>query len=182
MILDPIPISFEKADWVLTKFGNKISKKAVLCGADKLSVKGKSIVEPRSVLRGDIAKVNIGQSCIVAEKVVLRSPTQLIKGATMVIPMAIGDYVVIESGSVVQAASVGTHVHIGQNCIIGPRVIISNCCKILDGTVIPPGAVLPPFSVFAGTPGVCVGVLPPSYERTIKDFCDTYFRMFATKK
>jgi len=69
MALEPTEITFDKPEWLITKFGNKISKKSVLCAPEKVSVKGKTIVEPRSVLRADMAKINIGQSCIVAEEV-----------------------------------------------------------------------------------------------------------------
>jgi len=181
MALEPKDMTFDKPDWLITKFGNKISKKSVLCAPEKVSVKGKTIVEARSILRADVGRVSIGQSCIVGEEVVLRPPVQKTKAGLVVIPMAIGDYVVIEKGTIIQAASVGSHIHFGQNCTIGQRSIISNCCRLQDGTVIPPGTVVPPFSIYGGNPGVFVGTLPPSYERTMKEFCDTYFKKFSAK-
>lgn len=181
MALEPTDMTFDKPEWLITKFGNKISKKSVLCAAEKVSVKGKTIVEPRSVLRADLAKINIGQSCIVGEEAVLRPCVQKSKAGLVVIPMTIGDYVVIEKGAIIESASVGSHVHFGANCTIGPRTIISNCCRFEDGTVLPPGTVVPPFSHYGGNPGVLLATLPPSYERTMKEFCDTYFKKFNPK-
>lgn len=179
--VEPPTVYFEKSGFVVTKFGNKISKKSVLCGSDKICVRGKTIVEAKSVLRGDLAVVNIGASCIVGERVVIRSPDQRFKGGLVLIPIVIGDYVIIEKDSIVQAASIGSHVHIGKDCIIGKRCIISNCCRILDGTVLTAGTVVPPFSVYGGCPGKCVGSLSESYSKTVKDMSDTYYKHFIKK-
>jgi len=178
---EPPVVLFEKPSFVVTKFGNKISKKSVLCGSSRICVRGKTIVEARSVIRGDLAVVNIGASCVIGEDAVVRSADQNYNGGVVYIPVVIGDYVIVEKGSIVQAANVGSHVHIGKNCVIGKRCVISNCCKILDNTVLPPGTVVPPFSAYGGVPGVLVDSLPESFEKLQKETCDTYYKHFQKK-
>eukprot|EP00455_Lapot_gusevi_P006901 TRINITY_DN12972_c0_g1_i1.p1 TRINITY_DN12972_c0_g1~~TRINITY_DN12972_c0_g1_i1.p1 ORF type:complete len:216 (-),score=30.05 TRINITY_DN12972_c0_g1_i1:220-792(-) len=175
--IEPPVIYFSKADYITTKLGNKISRNSVLCGSDKIVVLGKTMIEAQSVLRGDLSNINIGKSCIIAERVVIRPP-EFFKGQVAYLPVTIGNYVVIERDSVVEAVSIGHCTHIGKNCVIGKRCMLSECCRIMDDTVLAPGTIVPPLCVFAGNPGVFVAKLPESYQETRIEHVNTYYKHF----
>lgn len=175
-------VFYDKKRFITTKLGNKISRKSVLCGSDKICVLGKAVVEAGAVIRGDLAAVEIGKHCIIGENVVLRGPDQLYKGGVVFIPIYIGKHVVIERDSTVQAASVGSHVWVGRGCAIDKRCVIKDCVRILDGTVLAPGTVVPPYTVYGGVPGRMVGRLPESYPRTVEALTTSFYEHFKPAK
>jgi len=176
--MEPADVTYEKKDYVVTKLGNKISKKSVLCGSDRISVFGKTIIEPQAVIRGDLSQVSIGKYCLICERVVLRGADQLFKGGVVALSIQIGDHCIVERDTVVEAQSVGSFVHIGKNCVIGKRCVLKDCVQILDNTVLAPGTVVPPFTVFGGSPGRFVRKLPESFQLSWTEHTKTFYRHF----
>jgi len=172
----------DKTQFVTTKFGNKISKKSVLCGSDKICVRGKTIIEAKAVIRGDLAGVNIGQCCIIGQGAVIRPADQRFRGSVVFIPVNIGDNTIIEADTTVEAAAIGSFVRIGKNCRIGKRAILSDCVQVRDDTVVPPGMVVPPFSILAGAPATIVGKLPEAYQLLATEETVEFFKHFVPAK
>lgn len=88
---------------------------------------GKTIIHSGAVLRGDLAKIKIGilqrnraigKYGVVKEEVVLRPTYKRHKGQLTYCTLDIGDYVYMDSGSIICASKIGSNVFIGKNVII----------------------------------------------------------------
>ncbi|KAG7239493.1 hypothetical protein INR49_028964 [Caranx melampygus] len=99
-------ILYNKAEYIETASGNKVSRQSVLCGSQNIVLNGKTIVMNDCIIRGDLANVRVGRHCVVKSR------------SSGVLPLHIGDHVFIEEDCVVNAAQIGSYVHIGKNCVI----------------------------------------------------------------
>lgn len=133
-------------------------------------------------IRGDLAKVDIGKYCIVTSNATICPYEKKLESGVRHIPITIGDFVLVGKGSQVQAARIGSFVDIGDNCEISKDCMLSDCCRILENTVLAPGTVVPPFAIFGGSPGVMVGRLPGSFQRTMAEFMKDYYNLFASDR
>eukprot|EP00823_Brevimastigomonas_motovehiculus_P005950 TRINITY_DN463_c0_g2_i1.p1 TRINITY_DN463_c0_g2~~TRINITY_DN463_c0_g2_i1.p1 ORF type:complete len:252 (-),score=77.58 TRINITY_DN463_c0_g2_i1:58-813(-) len=176
--MDPQPVFYDKTAFVSTKIGNIISKKAVLHGSDKIYVRGKSIIEPGAVIRGDQASVTICQFCMIGENTILKPSDQGFKGGSTIYPLKIGEYTIIERDCIIEALTIGACVHIGKGCTISKRCILSACCRVEDDSILAPGTVVPPFTVFSGNPARMMGRLPETYELTAREHAMEYYKYF----
>merc|ERR1719359_1774036 len=92
---DSPPTYYNKADYIQTASGNKVSRQSVLCGSQNISLAGKSIVKPGVVLRGDLQLLRIGKFVIIGDGSVLRPSYKKYKGNLAFFPMTVGDHVTI---------------------------------------------------------------------------------------
>merc|ERR1719199_2358381 len=129
--LDGPPIYYNKADYIQTASGNKVSRQSVLCGSQNISLAGKSIVKPGVILRGDLQLLRIGKYVIIGENTVLRPSYKKYKGNFAFFPLTIGDYVTVGARSVISAAQIGSAVDIGEDTVISKRCIIKENSKLL---------------------------------------------------
>nr|QBH72928.1 dynactin subunit P25 [Frankliniella cephalica] len=171
-------IFYNKAEYVETASGNKVSRQTVLCGSQNIVLHGKVIVQSDAIIRGDLAHVRTGRYCIVSKRAVLRPSFKKFSKGVAFFPLAMGDHVFVGENSVVSAAIVGNYVYIGNNVVIGRRCILKDCCYIEDNTVLPPETVVPSFSRYAGSPGVCVGELPECTQELMVDLTKNYYQHF----
>eukprot|EP00039_Didymoeca_costata_P020232 m.340547 g.340547 ORF g.340547 m.340547 type:complete len:193 (-) comp19364_c0_seq1:44-622(-) len=179
---------YNKADYIETASGNKISRKSVLCGSGNTRLQGKTIIQSECVIRGDLANVEIGRQCLISERTVIRPPYKLLpkkddegQVTFAFIPLKIGDSVVIEEDCIINAASIGSFTHIGKNCVIGRRCILKDCSKIADNTVLAPDTVVPPFSEFSGNPGRMTAELPECTKELHKDLARSHYLHFIAR-
>ena len=49
------PLYYNKDHFFITSKGNKISKRVLIKGSEKINIEGKSIVQTGTVLRGDLS-------------------------------------------------------------------------------------------------------------------------------
>jgi len=139
-------LHFNKAEYIETASGNRVSRASVLCGSQNIILNGKNIVQSEAIIRGDLANVRVGRHCVISNKAVIRPPFKKFSKGVAFFPLQIGDHVFIGEGSVINAAVVNSYVYIGKNCVIGRRCTIRDCCYIEDGTILPPETVVPAFS------------------------------------
>ncbi|KAG2176473.1 hypothetical protein INT43_005713 [Umbelopsis isabellina] len=178
-----LPVTYyDRAEYIETDTGNKVSRKSVICGSQNIILGGKTIIQTGCVIRGDLRRtggghtvvVAIGRFCLLSQGSIIRPPYKTYKGIFSYYPMKIGDHVTIGEGSIVQAATIGSYVTIGKNCVIGRFAIIKDCCCIEDNTIIPPNTVVPSFSIYDGSPGSYKDELPECtqelYEQKTKDY------------
>mmetsp|Transcript_89580 Transcript_89580/g.256629 ORF Transcript_89580/g.256629 Transcript_89580/m.256629 type:complete len:216 (+) Transcript_89580:90-737(+) len=171
-------VYYNKADYILTNSGNKVSRKSVLCGSTNISLAGKCVVKPGVILRGDLHLLRVGKYCIIGDGSVLRPSTKQYKGNFGFFPMTIGDYVTIGARTICSAAQIGACVDIGEDCIIAKRCIIKDNSMILSGTVLAPDTVVPPHTVFGGNPGRYLGDLPESMTKTQQQNATNQYKKF----
>ncbi|CAE7411615.1 dynE [Symbiodinium natans] len=176
--LEAPPIYYNKADYIQTASGNKVSRNSVLCGSQNISLVGNSVVKPGVVLRGDLQLLKIGKFVIIGDGCVLRPSYKKYKGNIAFFPMSIGDYVTIGPKSIVCAAQIGSCVDIGENCVISKRCILKDNSMILPNTILPPDTIVPPLTVFGGVPGRYLGDIPESQPFVQKEHAMTEYRRF----
>mmetsp|Transcript_103454 Transcript_103454/g.183461 ORF Transcript_103454/g.183461 Transcript_103454/m.183461 type:complete len:212 (+) Transcript_103454:55-690(+) len=180
--LDEAPTYYNKADYIQTASGNKVSRQSVLCGSQNISLAGKSIVKPGVILRGDLQLLRIGKFVTIGDNSVLRPSYKKYKGNFAFFPLSIGDYVTIGARTVISAAQIGSCADIGEDCVISKRCIVKENSMILSGTVLPPDTVVPPLTVFGGSPGKYLGDLPESTQVLQKQHAMMMYKKFQPQK
>lgn len=129
-------------------YGSVVTMKGCVVGCDVL-------------LRGDIAKIQLGRFVLLAPETMLRPPMVLMRHGVEPSPIVVGDYVSIGSGSIIEAAAIGTSVIIEKDCIVGARTVINDGVLLLAKSVVPADSTLTTFGVYSGNPAVLVGTLHP---------------------
>ncbi|CAM9918930.1 unnamed protein product [Chrysoparadoxa australica] len=183
--MEPEDERYNKADYIRTTSANLVSRAAKVYGAANVNLKGKSIVKPGAIIRGELAAVRIGRYCMIAENAVIRPPYVLEPdeedGGKMKVkfkPLLIGNSSCIGKNSVVEAGVMGTNVHVGDNCVLGASCTIHDNCYIEDGAVLPPGMVVPPFSRIGGIPARILADMPESTAVVHRDRAAARFDHF----
>jgi carbonic anhydrase/acetyltransferase-like protein (isoleucine patch superfamily) len=83
---------------------------------------------PGAVIRGDIAKITIGQNTSIEDNCVMHSATGII----------IGDNTIVGHGAVVHCKKIGNNVLIGNNATVLDNAEIGDYCIIAAGSVVAP--------------------------------------------
>lgn len=179
--MDLQDIFYDKAEYVETTSGNKVSRQTVLCGSQNIVLNGKCIVQSDSIIRGDLANVRTGRYCIISKNSVIRPPYKKFSKGVAFFPLHMGDHVFVGENSIVNAGAVGSYVYIGKNVVIGRRCILKDCCLIEDDSVIPPETVVPSFTRYGGSPGIMVGKLPDPTQDIMMEFTRSYYQHFVPK-
>ncbi|CAG5073260.1 Similar to DCTN5: Dynactin subunit 5 (Pongo abelii) [Cotesia congregata] len=168
--MEPQDIYYDRAEYIETASGNKVSRQTVLCGSQNIVLHGKVIVQSDAIIRGDLANVRVGRYCIISKNVVIRPPFKKFSKGVAFFPLQMGDHVFVGERAVVNAAVVGSYVYIGKNAVI-------------DNAVIPPETIVPSFTKFSGNPAMAVEDLPECTLDLMVDFTKNYYQHFlpATK-
>jgi len=174
-------VEYNRANFIETAKGNKISRECVLSGSQNIILQGKTVIKKRAILRGDLAQIRIGRYCTIGELCVIRPAYKALQRGFAFYPMQIGANVIIGKNSVIQAACIGCNVRIGEGCVVSRRSILKDCCLLLDGSVLAPDTVMPPFSIFGGSPAKIVGELPICTPELISALCFETFSKFRAK-
>ncbi len=158
------PVYYDPVLYIETNNGNRISKQSSIRGIQNIVPAGKVIIRPGAILRGDLAKIKIGQFTTIEEEVVLRPSYMKAKGKLKYSELSVGDYVYIGKRSIVSAQRIGNCVDIGEDCVIGQRAVLKDNCVLLPGSIVPPEGVVPPFTVYGGRPAIFVAELPETAQ------------------
>jgi carbonic anhydrase/acetyltransferase-like protein (isoleucine patch superfamily) len=98
-----------------------------------------------AVIRGDVARVSIGEGTNVQDGAVIHCDSG--------VPNAIGRGVTIGHGAIVHGKSVGDGTLIGMGARVLGQTVIGRDCLIGAGAVVPPGLEVPDGMVVIGVPG-----------------------------
>ena len=158
------PIFYDPSLYIETTNGNRISKQSSIRGMQNIVPTGKVVIQPGAILRGDLAKIKIGQFTTVDEEVVLRPSYSKLKGKLKYSELSIGDYVYLGKRSIISAGRIGNCVEIGDDCVIGQRAMIRDNCVLLPNSIVPPDSVIPPFAVYGGRPAIFIAELPETTQ------------------
>ncbi len=162
MSVEPVRCPLKPDEYIRTTGSNYVSREARVLGAQNVNLKGRCIVFPHAVLRGEMAPLRVGRYCIVSSKAVLQPGYSVMDGVCRFKPLVVGSYTVIDKWAIVSAASVGAYVRVGEGCVLCSGCVIKDNCVIEPGTVVPEGMVVPPFSRVTGIPGRIVDDMPES--------------------
>jgi|JI6StandDraft_1071083.scaffolds.fasta_scaffold07108_6 dynactin-5 len=147
-------VYYAKEAYFETRSGNLISKRCLIKGSDHIQISGKTILQEKLIIRGDLAQISLGKYVTLLEGVILKPSYKKHNGKIKFIPMEIGDYVFIEKNTIVSAAKIGSFTRIGKDCIIGHRSIIAENVIIADGSIVPPDTIVPAYSLYGGKPSI----------------------------
>ncbi len=162
MSVEPVRRPINPNEYIRTTGSNYVSREASVLGARNVNLKGRCIIFPKAVLRGEMAPLRVGRYCIVNRKAVLQPGYSILGGICRFTPLVVGSYTVIGEGAIVSAASVGAFVRVGEGCVLCNGCVVKDNCVIEAGAVVPEGMVVPPFSRVTGIPGRIVDDMPES--------------------
>lgn len=106
-------------------------------------------VWPGAVIRGDMARITIGQNTSIEDNCVVHSWTGL----------TIGDNTIVGHGAVLHCKKIGNSVLIGNNATVLDDAEIGDFCIIGAGSVVAPETIFPAESLAMGVPAQVRGKL-----------------------
>ena len=154
----------------------KISKKFFARGLNDIRIDSMVVIEDDVILRGDLAKIQIGVGTILDNAVVLHPCLSSISPPFDYKPLIIGSHCYIGQNTVCSARTIGNYVYVGKNVIIGDRAEIGNNIKILDNSYVPPDVKLVDNSAYGGFPVRFLGEISEGFENKLEDFCNNYYK------
>ncbi len=104
-----------------------------------------SSIWPNAVLRGDVARITIGQKTNIQDNSTLHVDSKY--------SLTIGNEVTIGHNAILHGCTIGDNVLIGMGAIVLDGAKIGDQCLIGAGSLIPPGKEIPPRSLVVGSPG-----------------------------
>ncbi len=97
-----------------------------------------------AVIRGDMARVEIGQNTNIQDNAVIHTNTDM--------PTIIGKNVTVGHGAIIHAATVEDNCLIGMGAIILDGAIVQKNAMVAAGCLVPPGKIVPEASLVVGNP------------------------------
>ena len=143
-----------------------VSKSALVMGQGVLGEY--SGIWPGAVIRGDFARIEIGEATIIEDNCVVHA------GGDMII----GEHVIVGHGAVVHGERVGDRTLVANNATILDGSVVGNFCIIGAGAVVSPGSNIPDHSLVFGVPGKVVGQVKAHQKARLLRGNDSYRLMF----
>ena len=131
-----------------------------------VSVGAESSIWFGAIIRGDVARVTIGQRCNVQDGAIIHGAHDQ--------PVVIGNGVVMGHGSIVHAAMIGDNVMIATRATVLDKADIGENSIIGAGAIITPGTIIPPNSLVLGVPGKVVRTVTPEQADRIRQTAAHY--------
>ena len=143
-------IKHSEEDYIVTASGNFVARGATLQGAQRVELKGRSVVSAGVVLRGDLAAIRVGRYTFIDTGTVITPPAVLpfasAQQQAAYAPVSVGAHTTLGAQCDIQAAAIGSYNLIGDGVVLGPRVILKDAVVVADDTHIPADTVIPPFT------------------------------------
>lgn len=131
----PAPPAFVPDDYIVTAVsGNKVSRRAVIYGAESVVLGGKCVIHAGAIIRGDLrrsprapaanAVMILGRYNVIRAGVVVRPPYRLTQGCVGAhrqlgyLTLRMGDYCYMGDGAIVEGAQIGSRVFIGSGAVV----------------------------------------------------------------
>lgn len=148
--------------------GTFIAPNASICGRVRLM--NNSSVWYGAVVRGDKARVHIGHSTQIQDKVVINTVSSLETGFSP--DVDIKDRVTIGSGAILTSCVVGSSSYIGAGAIIQEGTEIGEGCVVAPGSVVAPGTLIKDLEMWEGNPAKFVRKTGKTEVDLIDSLCD----------
>lgn len=152
-----------------TARANWVAKNATVVG--DVTLGPKSSVFYGAVLRGDIARIVVGEGTNIQDNAVVHLADDL--------DAIIGDYVTVGHSAVVHACTIGNECLIGMGAIVLDGAKVGDRCLIAAGAVVTPRTVIPDGSMVAGTPAKVIRTLSPEEQAGLRGWAEKYLDVSA---
>jgi len=140
-----------------------ISEAAYVVG--NVEIGDHSSVWPGAVIRGDYAKVTIGEYVHLEDNCVVHCGT----------PLVIGSHIIVGHGAVVHCAAIGDNVLVGSGATLLDRAKIGDSCIIGAGSLVTPDTVMPPCSLVVGVPAAIRGEVTDEQIKKLREDIEGYW-------
>lgn len=131
-----------------------------------------SSIWPGVVIRGDVAKIKIGDNVHIQDNSVVHTEF----GSTL------GNNIVIGHAVVVHVSKLGNNCMVGNNATLLDNAEIGDYCMIAAGSVIPPETKFPENSLIMGTPAKRKSEISERHLEQIKHSLEWYAKMVQRYK
>lgn len=169
------------AGYIKTTTHNFVSRTAQIDGAKQVEIRGRSILQEKVHVRGDLAIVRIGRYCEIDCQTLLEPPTHPLDISKR-IPLVIGSHTHIGTDCQIHAAAIGSMVWIGNGVTLGPRVIVKDNCIIEDGVHLGADTVVPPFTRISAKNPRLSTELPPSMAAHMQEISMDRYQDFKLQQ
>ncbi len=150
---------------------------AALFVAANATVVGDVTLKPRSsvfygaVLRGDIARIVVGEGTNIQDNAVVHLADDL--------DAVIGDWCTVGHGAIVHACTIGHECLIGMHATILDGAQIGDRCLIAAGAVVTPRQTIPSGSMVAGVPAKVIRPLTTHEQAGLRGWAEKYLAVAA---
>ncbi|MDX2185564.1 MAG: gamma carbonic anhydrase family protein [Opitutaceae bacterium] len=148
---------------------NWVAKNATVVG--DVTLKAKSSVFYGAVLRGDIARIVVGEGSNIQDNCIVHLADDL--------DAIIGDWVTVGHGAIVHACTIGDECLIGMGATILDGAVIGSRSIVAAGAVVTPRTQIPPGSMVMGAPAKVVRTLTPEEQGKIRTWAEKYVPVSA---
>ncbi|AMD20746.1 HDR003Wp [Eremothecium sinecaudum] len=177
------------SEWIETSNGNRISKKAVITGSQRILIAGSCLIKDQCIVEGNVrtldksaSSISMGRFCMLGTSAVVRPAvigykTDKATGKTVSVhcPLVINSYVLVREGAQIHSKSMGSRVVVGANSILSRCCSVGDVVIIEDGVVIPENCVIPSFSRVCQHPewngSIITTPLNESMRQVIENMC-----------
>lgn len=141
-----------------------VAESAIIIG--DVSIGAESSVWFGAIIRGDVARVTIGQRCNAQDGAIIHST----QGQQVVI----GNGVTMAHGAIVHASTIADNVMIATRSTVLDKAYIGENSIIGAGALVTPGTVIPPNSLVLGSPGRVVRIITAEQAEKIRQTAAHY--------
>jgi carbonic anhydrase/acetyltransferase-like protein (isoleucine patch superfamily) len=145
--------------------------------APNATVVGDVTLGPRSsvfygaVLRGDIARIVVGEGSNIQDNCVVHLADDL--------DAIIGDWVTIGHSAIIHACTIGDECLIGMGATILDAAQIGARSIVAAGSVVTPRTIIPPGSMVVGAPAKVLRALTPAEQAAFRQWAEKYTHVSA---
>lgn len=165
-----------EGDFILTTAThNYISRKAELKNSQQIELRGRSVIQNKALLQGDVAPIRVGRFTHIQQETTI-TPPSIASGQHA--PVSIGAHTYIGSNVQSKAAAIGSFCWIGDSVQLGERVILKDAVIVQDGVSIPADTVVPPFTLMKENGEW--HELPPAITVELQERSKQYYHDFAS--
>lgn len=141
-----------------------IAESAIVIG--DVSIGAESSVWFGAIIRGDVARVTIGQRCNVQDGSIIHAS----QGQQVVI----GNGVTMAHGAIIHASTIADNVMIATRSTVLDKAYVGENSIIGAGALVTPGTVIPPNSLVLGSPGRVVRAITAEQADKIRQTAAHY--------
>ncbi len=112
-------IEYDPKRFITTAKGLRLHRNCILPGPAHIKLTGRDIFRQNCIIRGDLATIRTGKYCFFNEQCVLHPSFRVTSNMQVaMVPMSIGNYVIIGEETIISGQAIGDKVMVGKRCVI----------------------------------------------------------------